>query len=63
MPPQGCDAYAVAHEIVHAVGLWHEHQREDRDEFLTVLDENLDKRNKGAYRAEHPAPGPSTTPP
>ncbi len=40
----GCTAGSVAHELGHAFGLWHEHQRLDRGGNITVLYGNIDKR-------------------
>jgi len=38
----GCDTDVAVHEFGHALGLQHEHQRSDRDNFIRILCENID---------------------
>jgi Astacin (Peptidase family M12A) len=37
----GCTAGNAIHEIGHTVGLWHEQSRADRDDFVTVIMQNV----------------------
>ena len=34
----------VLHQILHTFGFVHEHQRQDRDKFVTYIPDNLDNR-------------------
>ncbi|MBI3694445.1 MAG: hypothetical protein HY238_06360 [Acidobacteria bacterium] len=44
-----CTAGMLIHEIGHTIGLFHEQSRHDRDTYVNVLFENIDKREVGNF--------------
>lgn len=45
----GCAFGQIVHETLHALGLWHEHQRDDRDDSVIVELDNIDPDFVGQF--------------
>lgn len=41
--------FIIVHEFMHALGLWHEQQRNDRDQYVEVLYDKIPNNNKGNF--------------
>ena len=53
----GCDVPATMHEIGHAIGLFHEQTRNDRDAYVVVHPENLQPGSNVLAQYSHPGNG------
>jgi astacin len=46
----GCGFGSIVHEILHTAGLWHEQSREDRDQNVTILWDNIKSDKKHNFK-------------
>lgn len=43
------DKWVIVHELMHVLGIHHEHQRPDRDDYIAVNEDNIEKDYKFAF--------------
>ena len=47
-------AYRVVHELIHTLGLWHEHNRPDRDDHISINWDNIEESWRKEFEKNDP---------